>query len=497
MVKLQTIQEVSQWLGRQPRDFVVVVAGRVALRVAPIVVQALPYERGETARVENPVILSWFHEMATVWGAAAGLLDDRYRHARHHSVEVNRGNTAFRAIVQACEAFFDPDFSDLASESIGSAARAAVDATPQVYSRLSTAPLFDAVSHDVTCLEQGVPPFALALRKLWPAEYPGWAQRSWHELRLVLERFPKAQNWWVWTDWYAARLAGGAINDELETQRLHLPARLWKGGPTAANSEIAQLIEVNAKDTRSSTSDIFVSYSTADDAYAKWITSLLVSAGFSVFARFKDIRPGSNFVREMQLALDGAQRLIALISPDYEKSDHCQSEWAAYYNKDPGGAKRLLIPLLIRPTKLNALAKQIVYCQLIGLSSTDFAMRILDAVGYAGNLPQIPSNFPGSAAFDEVNRRSGGVFRVGPGEDGLLERESARASRSKEAGFSSEQLYSAMAKEIGGFLGHIEKSGGGNFSCSSRLKDRAAKLEACTSVDISKCDPLEIQKNLT
>jgi len=92
------------------------------------------------------------------------------------------------------------------------------------------------------------------------------------------------------------------------------------------------------------------------------------------------MRPGANFVREMQAGLDSCDRLIAVLSPDYEESDHCQAEWASFYNKDPSGRKRLLLPMRVKLGKLNSLASQIVYTDLVFKKGEDRISAFLDAV---------------------------------------------------------------------------------------------------------------------
>ena len=47
--------------------------------------------------------------------------------------------------------------------------------------------------------------------------------------------------------------------------------------------------------------DFFISYNKADRERAEWIASQLDEAGYPVFLQAWDIRPGSNFVREMRV----------------------------------------------------------------------------------------------------------------------------------------------------------------------------------------------------
>jgi hypothetical protein len=82
-------------------------------------------------------------------------------------------------------------------------------------------------------------------------------------------------------------------------------------------------------------------------------------------------------------------RVVALLSPDYEGSKHCQAEWNAAYADDPDGSMRKLVPLLVRKTSLNFLARQVVYANLVDVPPDQFEERVLDAVrsGSAGIVP--------------------------------------------------------------------------------------------------------------
>lgn len=126
--------------------------------------------------------------------------------------------------------------------------------------------------------------------------------------------------------------------------------------------------------------DFFISYASEDLEIAQEVDGVLAAAGFSTIAQFKDFRPGMNFVREMQNALELSTRVIALHSPSYEKSDHCQAEWAAAYNQDPGGRSGKLLPVLLKPTALNLLARQIVYTSFVGLSRPERHIALLRLV---------------------------------------------------------------------------------------------------------------------
>ncbi len=206
--------------------------------------------------------------------------------------------------------------------------------------------------------------------------------------------FENQKIWAVWLEWWQARVDGApswglppALEQEVETRIALGDGRkdFWDRDPAEVNAEIAGWVEEarrKASGERVPDWDYFISYSHHDETIAREIGSVLQDAGHTFFAQFQDFGPGTNLVREMQRGLANSGRLIALYSPAYEKSDHCQAEWSAAYNADPGSEKGKLLPFLLEPTELNPLARQIVYTSLIGLNAEERKQAILKAIAY-------------------------------------------------------------------------------------------------------------------
>ncbi|WP_162009705.1 toll/interleukin-1 receptor domain-containing protein [Methylocystis heyeri] len=241
--------------------------------------------------------------------------------------------------------------------------------------------IWASVAGDLSYFASGSAPKALASKPLWPDGEPPWARDLRVSLRFAL---PPQNDWQVWFDWYDRRLAGVSDPEEVELVFATVPESERAKGPAAANRWIRDRLEELQKEALSqqpaASWDFFISYSTHDEADAREVAAVIEQAGYSTFAQFKDMATGNNFVREMQAGLDDSGRVIALYSPNYEKSDHCQAEWSAAYNSDPSGRQRKLIPLLLRPTALNPLARQIVYKSLVGLSKEQRGVAILEAI---------------------------------------------------------------------------------------------------------------------
>src|SRR3954465_2146771 len=97
-----------------------------------------------------------------------------------------------------------------------------------------------------------------------------------------------------------------------------------------------------------SVKDFFISYNKADRDWATWIAWTLEEAGFSVVIQAWDFRPGANFVLEMQRAIQGTEKTIAVLSPDYLASSFTAPEWAAVFAEDPESKQNKLLPVLVR-----------------------------------------------------------------------------------------------------------------------------------------------------
>ncbi len=147
---------------------------------------------------------------------------------------------------------------------------------------------------------------------------------------------------------------------------------------------------------------IFISYTKTDEIWARWVGSVLLSAGYSVTVQYKDFLPGANFVELMDLAIRNTDRTIAILSPEYLKSDFAASEWQAAFRDDPLGQKRKLIPVRVAKVNLTGLLGSIVYADIVGHSEKSATAILLGAIS-AGSRPT-PSEkkavFPGVSDGD-------------------------------------------------------------------------------------------------
>ncbi|MGK7908463.1 MAG: TIR domain-containing protein [Synechococcus sp.] len=147
--------------------------------------------------------------------------------------------------------------------------------------------------------------------------------------------------------------------------------------------------------------DFFVSYNGADRQWAEWVAGVLEEEGYTTIIQAWDIRPGKNFVLEMQRAAKAARKTIAILSDNYLAAAYTQPEWAAAFKADPQGLQSKLIPVRIDRCQPTGMLAPIVYIDLVGLNAEEAKAELLKGVIQGRLKPEfIP--FPG----DEKDRQA-------------------------------------------------------------------------------------------
>ena len=150
--------------------------------------------------------------------------------------------------------------------------------------------------------------------------------------------------------------------------------------------------------TSTAMTDFFISYNRADRQWAEWIAWQLEANGYSTVIQAWDFRPGGNFALDMQRATAGAERTIAVLSPDYLTSLFTAPEWAAAFAQDPTGEKGLLLPVRVRECEPTGLLPQIVYIDLVGAEEAEVGERLLNGAKRGRAKPSTAPRFPTSSS---------------------------------------------------------------------------------------------------
>jgi tetratricopeptide (TPR) repeat protein len=141
--------------------------------------------------------------------------------------------------------------------------------------------------------------------------------------------------------------------------------------------------------------DFFISYTGADEPWATWVAGTLEAAGYTTIVQAWDFRPGENFVRNMDEALNNGERFIAVLSEKYLKSLYCAAEWTAAFTRDPVGEKALFIPVRVEDIKPEGLLAPRIYIDLYDKSKEDAEKALLDGVS-PENQPRNRPSYPGA-----------------------------------------------------------------------------------------------------
>jgi len=144
--------------------------------------------------------------------------------------------------------------------------------------------------------------------------------------------------------------------------------------------------------------DFFVSHAGADRAWAEWVAWQLVDAGYTVELDVWDWPVGRNFVTAMSDALDGCDRVVALVSAAYvDRSRYTREEWAASRVHLPGAGGDRLVPVRVENVpvaEVPALLRPLVSCDLFGVDALE-ARRVLLAAVKGPTQPGGEPVFPG------------------------------------------------------------------------------------------------------
>ena len=242
---------------------------------------------------------------------------------------------------------------------------------------------------------------------------------------------------------------------------------------------------------------IFISRAGADKELAIRIAKVLRGAGYEVILQDETFGH-QGFLSRMNDALETSARVIALLSPDYIRSDNCAAEWQGAIKGDPLNRKQRLILFRACACQPPALISQIPYVDLMDVNDDPvrLAATVLNAVARGAAvldstpgtlvdpdaLWEVPSFTGRGEALEELHKAlfaEGGMAAVtavhGTGGMGksALAREYARRHRQKYS-----ILWWLNAETEDGIIGGLIRLGTRFIPGLDQAKDRteAAKL---------------------
>jgi len=152
----------------------------------------------------------------------------------------------------------------------------------------------------------------------------------------------------------------------------------------------------------------FISFNAADRTKAHWIAWILKDAGHQVAVHDWEIPAGGNAPLWMNSKLAWADRLIAVVSPDYAPARYSPIEWASQIWDDPDGKKGSVIPVIVRPTsEMPPLLRGLSRIDLTSCSEDEARRRLIDGM----DVPAAPALKP---AFERIESEAPVSEHAGP-----------------------------------------------------------------------------------
>jgi tetratricopeptide (TPR) repeat protein len=126
--------------------------------------------------------------------------------------------------------------------------------------------------------------------------------------------------------------------------------------------------------------DFFISFNSADLAFAEAIDAALRAEGFTTFYHPRDLPPGGNIAIWMDDALLNSAQTLALYSPDYtkDKAAYSRAERYATWWQDPVTDRRKLIPVLLRETTFTPLMAPLKQIDATGMNRAEAAAHVVE-----------------------------------------------------------------------------------------------------------------------
>ena len=140
--------------------------------------------------------------------------------------------------------------------------------------------------------------------------------------------------------------------------------------------------------------DVFISYSHND---AKWVKETLLpaleDAGLKVIIDDRDFEIGTPSLTNMERAVDNSRHTLAVLTPNWIRSEWTEFESLLTGEKDPAGRRRKLIPLMLETCQPPARISMLTYADFTEPSKQDEEIkRLLRDLGATPITPSMPAS---------------------------------------------------------------------------------------------------------
>lgn len=217
LVEIKSPDDLEAWLQALPKEkkasFSVAIASRIALRVAPLLLE----DRKQSLRL---VLTSLTATALSSIVAPRRIELSAARAAANATLAVNAANAAARAAAHAAA------HAALAAANAAANATLAVTAAHATLAALAAHAadaLFSSISDDATKLSRGQTPADLVNLSLWANPPPDSLNPNYLLTYLEQPELPESESGWAfWADWYKRAVNGNPRNWDMETEVLSL-----------------------------------------------------------------------------------------------------------------------------------------------------------------------------------------------------------------------------------------------------------------------------------
>src|SRR5262245_7449809 len=119
--------------------------------------------------------------------------------------------------------------------------------------------------------------------------------------------------------------------------------------------------------------EFFISRAGADSEMAKLVAEIIREAGGEPYYQNEHFGH-ADFMRKMEEGYARA-RTIALLSAEYQKSEHCRAEYNNVLGPDPGNLKQRLIVLRVADCQPDGNLQNLAYTDLVPVLTNMTALR--------------------------------------------------------------------------------------------------------------------------
>ncbi len=134
-------------------------------------------------------------------------------------------------------------------------------------------------------------------------------------------------------------------------------------------------------------SKIFISYSRKDTPIADSLAKDLTAVGIDVWMDREDIEVGERWSTAIQNALESAQAMVLVLSPDSMSSRNVEDEFTYFLDNN-----KPIVPIMIRPTRLHFQLHRLQWIDFTGDSPDQAYERLLRALNQVGVEFRLPEN---------------------------------------------------------------------------------------------------------